>query len=465
MNSVKPTAPEAATSLKRLAWIVGIMAFLLAAIFVLRPGPRQKDVDAATVTNRFALPTITHFGRGLGASRLRPSHAEPGRPPEEIVAEKLGQFARGHEQIVAAIAKRFDVAIPAEVNRFFAAVQSGRWEETTNLFALLHEIRMSTNQPPGFEKLWPAILETYGVAEQTHAWPAQQLLDYGNAVLDSLRPGMVYVGGTDAGRFIPTLLNETGDSPDGIVLTQNALADGSYLDFLQFRYGDRFNALSTADSQQSFQTYLADAQKRLQHDQEFPNELRQVRPGEDIRVTDGRVQVSGQVAVMMINEQLVQTLLQKNPNLSFALEESFPLKSFYADATTLGPITELHATDAASALTADRAALSLDYWRSTVASLPTDTDSASATARDAYAKLILGQANLFLDRKLTTEAEQAYQLANSLCPAQPEAVFSYISLLMQNNRAAEARQVAQTAVDLAPDNRQFRDLLEQLKRK
>ena len=51
-----------------------------------------------------------------------------------------------------------------------------------------------------------------------------------------------------------------------------------------------------------------------------------------------RFNVSGQVAVMAINEQLLQTLLQKNPNATFALEETFPLKSLYASATNLGPI-------------------------------------------------------------------------------------------------------------------------------
>ena len=33
-------------------------------------------------------------------------------------------------------------------------------------------------------------------------------MDYGNAILGSLRPGMVYVGGTDDGRFVPELMNE-----------------------------------------------------------------------------------------------------------------------------------------------------------------------------------------------------------------------------------------------------------------
>jgi tetratricopeptide (TPR) repeat protein len=383
------------------------------------------------------------------------------RAAEEIVAEKVSRFAHQRQAIVEAIAKRFNVAAPLEVNRFFAAARAGRWEETTNLFAALKQLQMSENRPPDLEKLWPAILETYGVAEQAHNWPAQKLLDYGNAVLDSLRPGMVYIGGTDAGRFIPALLNDTGEGDPHIVLTQNALADASYLEYLRFQYGDRISALTGEDSQNSFQAYLADAQKRLLHDQQFPDEAKQVRPGEDIQVTDGRVQVSGQVAVMAINEQLLKTLLQKNPDLAFALEESFAFKSLYAGATTLGPITELRLTDPASALTAERAAQSLDYWRSTTQALLAEPDLATAP-RDAYASLILGQANLFLDRNYPGEAEQAFQLANQLNPANPAGVFGYVGLLTQQQRYDEARRVVQTAVNLTPDYSQFNDLLNRL---
>ena len=243
-----------------------------------------------------------------------------------------------------------------------------------------------------------------------------------------------------------------------------SLADGTYLDYLKFRYGDRLNTLTSDDSQTAFQTYIADAQKRVMHDQQFPNESPQLGLGEDIQITDNRVQVSGQVAVMLINEKLVQTLLQKNPNLSFALEESTPLKSLYPGATPLGPITELNTDTAANPLTAERAAQSIDYWRSNTQNLITDTDnSASIAPRDAYAKLILGQANLFLDHNLASEAEQAYQLANSLSPAQPEAVFGYVNVLRKQNRLSEARQILQTAINLAPDNSRFRDLLGQLK--
>src|SRR5258708_24351415 len=85
---------------------------------------------------------------------------------------------------------------------------------------------------PELDPYWSAVLDAYGVAEQAHLWPAKQLLDYGNAILDSLRPGMVYVGGTDNGRWIPELLNDTSSGEQHIIITQNALADGSYAEYI-----------------------------------------------------------------------------------------------------------------------------------------------------------------------------------------------------------------------------------------
>lgn len=464
MKAINPPPPDSSRLGVRLVGIVLLGCLLLALIAILRPSPPPPATPQTNPDLTRTPMTVTHSGRGLGLGTARPDFvATPARLAEEVVVEKVTQFARNREELVAAMAKHFDVAVPPDVNRFFAAAQAGNWPETTNLFAALIQLRMSNDRLPGLEKLWPAIVETYGVAEQAHLWPAQKLLDYGNAVLDSLRPGMIYVGGNDAGRFIPTLLTETSGGEPHIVLTQNGLADSTYLDYVRFRYGDKLNALSADDSQTGFQTYIADAQKRLQHDQEFPNEPKQIRPGEDIQMNGGRVQVSGHVAVMAINEQLLKTLLQKNPNLSFALTESFPFQSLYGEATTLGPITELHATDPASALTPERASESLDYWRSTTQMLLAETDAASAP-RDAYTKLILGQAGLFEDRKLSAQAEQAYQLATSLSPGNPAAVFRYVNLLTQQQRYDEARQIVQTALTTAPNNEQFRDVMTSLSR-
>src|SRR5262249_3115059 len=193
----------------------------------------------------------------------------------------------------------------------FDAIESADWDRIeTEWKAISKRSGQYENSihDPKLDPFWMAILDAYGAAEQAHEWPAQQLLDYGHGVLNSLRPGMVYVGGTDNGRWIPELLNETGEGQPHVMLTQNALADGRYLEYLTDLYGGRLQTLTSEDSKRAFQEYVADAQKRLEHDQQFPDEPKQVRPGEDVRVVDGKVEVGGQVAVMSINEKLLQAL-------------------------------------------------------------------------------------------------------------------------------------------------------------
>jgi hypothetical protein len=276
---------------------------------------------------------------------------------------------------------------------------------------------------------------------------------------------MVYVGGTDPGRFIPTLLNETGDGERHVVLTQNALADGTYTEYLRFLYGDRMTTLTPEDSQRAFQDYMADAQKRLAHDEQFPDEPKQVRPGEDLHTTDGRVQASGQVSVMLINEKLFQMIMDKNPDLSFALEESFPFKSTYANAAPLGPIMELRVPDAQKTFTADAAAQAVDYWRTASQSLPTSSNNpGDSEVLNTYSKMAATQARLLEDHNFTAEAEQAFHLATDMGPSNPEAVLPYVLFLTGQKRFAEAVPVIETAANGAPDNQQFRDLLQNLKR-
>src|SRR5262249_8869603 len=152
----------------------------------------------------------------------------------------------------------------------------------------------------------------------------------------------------------------------------NGLADGTYLDYVNFLYSDRLATLSPDDQKRAFEEYRTDAQKRLQHDQEFPDEPKQLRPGEQISNNDGDLQFSGQVAVMSINENLLEILMAKNPDAAFGLQESFPFKSTYGNAMPLGPIMELRAPDGQNAFTPERAAQSLDYWRAAAQELLSD---------------------------------------------------------------------------------------------
>jgi tetratricopeptide (TPR) repeat protein len=380
---------------------------------------------------------------------------------QEIVAGKLMKFGKNRREVARAIARRLNVKVPDEVERFFDAVEGGRWDDIDAAHKAMLEDEKQFNQPKSAElhEFWRSIQETWGAAREAQNWPAQRLLDYGNSILDSLRPGMIYAGGTDPGCFIPTMMNETGDGDKHITLTQNALADGTYLKYLDVLYGDQMATLTQDDSQRAFQDYLADAQKRLEHDQQFPNEPKQVKPGEDVKVVDGKVQVSGQIAVMAINEKLFQMLMDKNPNASFAMEESFPFQSMYGSASALGPIIEMGSAQQQSDLNATQAAQSVDYWQTAAQQLLSDPETPQGSdARKAHSKLISSQAGLLVDHGLSAEAEQEFRIALQLTPESPEAVFRYINLLMSQNRVADALPVVENAIKAAPDNQQFQGL-------
>lgn len=227
------------------------------------------------------------------------------------------------------------------------------------------------------------------------------------------RDAILY-GGTDPGRFCPTYMifcesfipprckKDTDphfDRRDVYIITQNALADGTYLNYIRAHYnrsmqidppffqellrsskerelnyttnflaraastlldkpltrlGARIEARRRAegvyppkeiyiatpdDSQRCFHQYLQDAQRRLQ--------LNQLRPGEDVRVVRDaqgveRVQVSGQVAVMSINGLLTKVMFDKNPTNEFYVEESFPLDWMYPHLTPSGVIMKIN---------------------------------------------------------------------------------------------------------------------------
>jgi hypothetical protein len=412
-------------------------------------GPATEFVDGSRAESESGRRQTRRFAR---------REPEPAPTAEQIVAGKVMQFGRMRHNLVRAIGHRLQRDVPPEVEKFFDAIEAGQWGEIKIQWDVLAthsgQYEYSTNHWEELNPFWPAVLDAYGVAEQAHLWPAQKLLDYGNAILDSLRPGMVYAGGTDDGRWIPELLNETREGEQHIIVTQNALADGRYTDFVNTLYGDRMTTLTSEDSQRIFQDYIADAQKRLEHDQQFPDEPKQLQPGEDVRVVDGKVQVSGQVAVMAINEKLLQTLMEKNPELSFAIQESFPFKGTYPDALPLGPLMELGARNEQNSFTSERAGEALDYWRNATQQILSDPEArGSDAALKSYSHDAVAAANLLAAHNYSPEAEEAYRLAAQLWPSNPESASGLADLLAASGRMEQAQQLLNDFSQEYPDER------------
>jgi tetratricopeptide (TPR) repeat protein len=448
-----------------------VLVFLAAIFVVILIGSLFKNrtlaPSGAASPNRTWTTSMAIASRSRDPVRVGGASSHSGaalasqQTAQEIVAGKVMKFGKNRREVAHAIAKRLNVKVPDEVERFFDAVESGRWDDIDAAHKVMLEDEKQFNQPKSAElhEFWRSIQETWGAAREAQNWPAQRLLDYGNAILDSLRPGMIYAGGTDPGCFIPTMMNETGEGDKHIVLTQNALADGTYLKYLDVLYGDQMATLTQDDSQRAFQDYIADAQKRLEHDQQFPNEPKKLKPGEDVKMVDGKVQLSGQIAVMAINEKLFQMLMDKNPNASFAMEESFPFQSMYGSASPLGPIIEMGSAQQQSDLNATQAAQSVDYWQTAAQQLLSDPETPQGSdARKAYSKLISSQAGLLADHGLPAEAEQEFRIALQLTPESPEAVFRYVNLLMSQSRVADALPIVENAIKAAPDNQQLQGL-------
>jgi hypothetical protein len=155
---------------------------------------------------------------------------------------------------------------------------------------------------------------------------------------------------------------------------------------------------------------------------------------------------------MAINERLLQTLMQQNPGLSFALQESFPFKNLYADAVPLGPIMELNASSSEHTFTSDQAAQSLEFWRTTAQTVLADPDAASSeVALKTWSHEANAAANLLSAHGYGAEAEQAYRYSNQIWPGNPDAISGLAKVLAGSGRMSEANQLLDNFARSYPD--------------
>jgi hypothetical protein len=401
---------------------------------------------------------------------------------------------------VSGLAEQAKQPVAPEVWPYFEAGIRGDWQTATNLWAAMrrraHQYEGTT--PDGtLDACWSPILETDLAWEQFANWKEKYVLAYGNDIIKSIPPGSIYFGGTDPGRGVITAMSEShADGRPFFTLTQNALADNTYLDYLRAMYGPTIYSPTAEDSQKTFQEYMADAQRRIP--------LNQLKPGEDVKVVDGTFQVSGQVAVMAINGALAKIIFDRNPGREFYVEESFPLDWMYPHLAPNGLIMKIN-RQPLPRLSEELVQKDHEYWSrflepmlgdwlnygtpvAKVAAfaakvyLKHDLDGFKGDpqfvedtwAQKGFSKLRSSIAGVYNWRiteaktpdekqQMTKEADFAFRQAYALCPVSPEAVFRYVQLLLSLNRADDARLLAETTLKLDPKNAQIQSLLEQLK--
>jgi tetratricopeptide (TPR) repeat protein len=413
------------------------------------------------------------------------------------------------------------------------------------------------------------------------------------SIYPEMTPNTILFGGTDPGRFCPTYMifcesfippkdkprDPEFDRRDVYIITQNALADATYLQYIRAHYNrstekdipffsellrsdkerelnfktnllarllavplDNFflnngyrvekarrargvyppveiHTPSNEESQRSFQEYMNDAQARMAKGA--------LRPGEDVKVVDNRVQVSGQVAVMAINALLCKVIFDNNPTNEFFVEESFPLDWMYPHLTPFGIIMKLN-REQLPELSQEIVDKDHKFWSdyavrligTNVVSYDTPISNITqfaervyvnknykgfqgdpAFVRDedgqkAFSKLRSSIAGVYAwrvtealkrgagqleQRPLNTltpaekliledyqrmfrEAEFSFKQAYAFCPYSPEALYRYVQLLAGARRFDDAILLAKTSKDLDPANSGLDRLVDELQK-
>jgi outer membrane murein-binding lipoprotein Lpp len=443
------------------------------------------------------------LGGGLfisGCANKQPTSFQSLKNPE-LAAQLKSFIAEKEAQANAATNK-----MPSEFQAFFAVAAKGDWLAVSNAFIELRNAGPYEHSGKTDGRLrgtaWQAVLETRGALEAFGEGDEKYSMIFGTNIIASIQAGSIYFGGTDAGRFIITALQKSHVRAEPFfTLTQGALPDARYLEYLRGMYGAKIHTPTDEDSKRTLQDYSRDfAQRRSKN---------QLLPGEDITVgADGQIQFNGQMAVIQIKALLAKLLFDKNPDREFYIEESFPFDWMYPYLEPHGLIFKIN-HQPLPGLSDKSVQQDHAYWRSLVRPMIGDwlsgdtlVDKIAAFAKKTFgkqdfngfagdrrfiqnayshrmfSKLRSSHAGLYAWRmqhaigaiekeRMAREADFAFRQAWALCPDSNEAVFRYVALLMEQKRVADALLVAETAAQMpsmqGQGGQQIRDLVVHLK--
>lgn len=263
----------------------------------------------------------------------------------------------------------------------------------------------------------------------------------------------VFFGGTDPGRFVPTYMIYCAKvRPDVYLITQNALADNTYMNVMRDLMGNDIWIPSQLDSNKAFQQYVEDVRSG------------RIPAGADVSFADGRVSVQGVQGVMMINGILCKMIFEENKHKHpFYVEESYVIPWMYNYMEPNGLILKLN-NDPISAIPQKTIENDHKFWEwYTKRLLDSTMFKRDVVARKTFSKLRSAIAGLYAYRRNFEEAEYAFRQAIDLYPLSPEANFRLADILMQQRKFTEARRLIEAFLEMDKGNDKVGEFLDQIK--
>ena len=257
-----------------------------------------------------------------------------------------------------------------------------------------------------------------------------------------MTPNAVFYGGTDPGRFVPTYMIYSADvRPDVFLITQNALADNTFMSITRDLYGDMIWIPSKNDSAYAFQVYIDEVKAGTRP------------PNGDISIVGGRVQVQGALGVMEINGILAKMIFERNKwKHGFYVEESYVIRWMYPYLTPNGLIMKINPEKIPISKTNKQN--DLDFWDWYVRKLTRNPKFyKDIVARKSFSKLRGAIAGLYSNRRDMSTAENAFKEAYILYPLSPEANFRVVQeVYLRTGKFGDAQNLIDDFCKMDPGN-------------
>ena len=264
----------------------------------------------------------------------------------------------------------------------------------------------------------------------------------------------IYFGGTDVGRFVPeSLVHNEGVRPDVIVITQNALADETYLSPLRERFAGKCWIPAQEDVARVFETI---GEKLESDPKSYPG----------ISLENGRLKITSASGVMAVNGLVAEEFFSRNKlSHQFYVEESYPIEWMYDRLSPHGFVMKLD-SGGASPLRKEDVVQDGEFWDWEMRRLLDDPDycrrmletqrpaaaGGHRVACRSFSKLRSAVAGLYARKRLGMAAWLAFKEAYALDPQGPESVFRYVQeLLFPVGKYDVALELLEHYARVAPD--------------
>jgi hypothetical protein len=267
------------------------------------------------------------------------------------------QFIKTKHAEARSLASTETNPIPPKVWAFFRAAERNDIKSETAIYAKLSETEYSprTNRSAveklwddfrdaigrpnkkGFREyysqpIWTPIYETDAAIHLFRDSNPEWIRRLGGEIASPIGTNSVLFTTTDLGRIAVLCTSGTQlEEKSSYAIALNALADGSYMEYLRQHLKQAWAIPTPQDSQNAFQDYMQEAQRRLR---------------EFYRTNDNSVpyqESNGSVAVWDINSKLARVFMAKNPGRKFYVSDVSTAEWMLPNLEPAGPIMRLRA--------------------------------------------------------------------------------------------------------------------------